>query len=144
MESQWQPYREPLRTTLLRTGLIAVVTGAIVARSWGSPSRWPLATLLMLWPAVGGHWIEIGFLNWLRPRIPPTRAVQISARIGSWFLGGIVLAVGMALTAIALNARGPMRWHAWWVGGIAFIAIELIAHLVLQLRGRPSFYNGRG
>ena len=31
-----------------------------------------------------------------------------------------------------------------WLGGLAFIGIELVAHLVLQLRGRPSFYNERG
>ena len=26
----------------------------------------------------------------------------------------------------------------------AFIGIELVVQLALQLRGRPSFYNGRG
>ncbi len=28
--------------------------------------------------------------------------------------------------------------------GMAFIGIELVVHLVLQWRGRPSFYDGRG
>ena len=55
-----------------------------------------------------------------------------------------MLALGMLLTAIALTGFHPTRWPAWWLGGLAFIAIELVAQLPLQLRGRPSFYNGRG
>jgi hypothetical protein len=147
--SQWQPYRAPLRVTLMRTGTIALVAGAVVAasRGGGGLARWPMVTLLMLWPALGGHWVEVWFLNWLRPRLPPARAVQVGARIGVWFVGGIGLALGMGLTAMALRFR-PTRWGAWgpawWIGGLAFIGIELVAQLVLQLRGRPSFYNGRG
>ena len=44
---------------------------------------------------------------------------------------------------MALAGFRPARWPAWWLGGLAFIGIELLAHLLLQLRGRPSFYNGR-
>ena len=142
MNTMWQPYREPLRTTLLRTGIIALVTGAIVSKWWGGLAQWPAATLLMLWPAFGGHWVELWFLNWLRPRIAPTRGVQVAARMGAWFVAGIVLAVGMSLTAMAI--RGPGKPPVWWISGVAFIGIELTAHLVLQFRGRPSFYNGRG
>jgi hypothetical protein len=29
MTSQWQLYREPLRVTMLRTGMIAIVVGAV-------------------------------------------------------------------------------------------------------------------
>jgi hypothetical protein len=36
------------------------------------------------------------------------------------------------------------HWPRWWLGGLVFIGIELVAHLVLRLRGRPNFYNGRG
>jgi hypothetical protein len=36
------------------------------------------------------------------------------------------------------------HWHIWWLGGFAFIAIEQVAHLVPQLRGRANFYNGLG
>jgi hypothetical protein len=71
--------------------------------------------------------------------------VQVAARVGAWFVGGAALAVGIGLTAMALSGDvRPMRWSAWWLAGLAFIGIELIAHLALQLRGRPSFYNGRG
>lgn len=129
---------------MLRTGMIAIVVGAVLARFWGGPARWLIATLLVLWPSFGGHWVEVWFLNWLRPRLSITRGVRVAARVGVWFVGGIGLAIGMRLTAMALAGFRPAHWPAWWLAGLAFIGIELVAHLVLQLRGRPSFYNGRG
>jgi hypothetical protein len=144
MTSPWQPFREPLRTTLFRTGTIAMVVGAVLARSWGGLARWPLAILLVLWPSLGGHWVEVWFLNSLRPRLFTAYGVQVAARVAVWFVGGIGLAIGMRLTAMALGSYRMARWPAWWIAGLAFIGIELLAHLALQLRGRPSFYNGRG
>jgi hypothetical protein len=143
-QSRWQPYREPIWVTLLRTGLIALIVGAILAMRSGGLARWPIAALLILWPSFGGHWVEIFFLNRLRPRIPSARAVQIFARLAVWFVGGLMLAAGMILTAIALTSYRPAHWPAWWIAGVGFIAVELVAHVFLQLRGRPSFYNGRG
>ena len=32
---------------------------------------------------------------------------------------------------------------AWWVGGVAFIGIELIVHLILLARGKPNAFDGR-
>ena len=146
--TNWQPYREPLLVTLMRTGAIAVVVGAVTAKSFdGEMRRWPVAMLLVLWPSLAGHWVEVWFLNRLRPRLPDARAVQAGMRIGVWFVAGIIFALAMGLTATALGARPP-RWHAWgppwWIGGLGFVGVELIAHVVLQLCGRPSFYNGRG
>jgi hypothetical protein len=141
---QWQPFREPLHATLLRTGIIAVVGGGVLARFWGGFARWPMATLLVLWPSFGGHWVEVWFLNWLRPRLSAARRVQVAARVCTWFFGGIGLALGMALTATVPAEFLLAHWPAWWLGGAAFTGIELLAHLGLQLRGRPSFYNGRG
>ena len=141
---KWPQYRESLRATLARTVTIALVVGAVLALRLGGLARWPVFTLLMLWPAFGGHWVELWFLNWLRPRLPVTRGVQVGARLVMWFLGGIALALGMRLTAMVLDGFQPARWSAWWLGGIAFIGIEMIVHLVVQLRGRPNFYNGRG
>jgi hypothetical protein len=131
----------------VRTGTIALVVGAVLARWWGGLARWPMATLLALWPSLGGHWVELWFLNWLRPRLSDVRPVQVGARVGVWFVGGAGLALGMALTAMALGGFRSAQWSAWrtaWLGGLAFIGIELVVHLALQLRGRPSFYNGRG
>jgi hypothetical protein len=146
MTPQWQPYREPLRITIRRTGMIALVLGAVFTRFRGGLTSWLIASLLLLWPSFGGHWVELWFLNWLRPRLSAARSVQVAARLAVWFAGGAVLAIGMALTALLLPGFGfrPAHWPPWWLGGLAFIAIELIAHLALQLRGRPGFYNRRG
>ena len=145
MTQPWQPYREPLRVTLTRTVIIALVAGAVAAVATRGLARWPVWTLLMLWPSFGGHWVEIWCLNWLRPRLADTRAVQVVARVAVWFVGGCLLAVGMHLTAMVLaGGSQPVRWPAWWVGGVAFIGIELVAQLGIQLRGQPSFYDGRG
>lgn len=144
MTTQWRPYREPLRSTLLRTITIALVAGAALTRLSHGRIHWPLATLLMLWPSFGGHWVELWYLNWLRPRISSARHVQIVARVATWFVGGIGLALGMSLTAGALAGFRLPRWPALLLGGCAFIGVELVAQLVLQLRGRPSFYNGQG
>ena len=138
-----QPYREPLRATLARTLTTAAILGAGLTWVFRSGIRnWPIATLLALWPVLGGHWVEIFFLNGLRPRLPAERRIQVIARIATWFVGGCVLMAGMHLTAVALG-RTP-RWPAWWIGGVAFIGIELVVHLVLSVLGRDSFYNGRG
>jgi hypothetical protein len=138
------PYREPVRSTLARTVTIALVVGGVVALLSGGPKRWPLATLLVLWPSFGGHWVDLWFLNWLRPRLAVTRAVQVAARIATWFVGGVGLGFGMELTATWLARLRPEQWPAWWQIGTAFVGVEMVAHFFLQLRGRPSFYNGRG
>jgi hypothetical protein len=140
----WQPFREPLRVTVARTGTIALVVGAVLTRWFGGLAHWPALTLLVLWPSFGGHRVELWFLNYVRPRLPVARGVQVSVRVAVWFVGGILLALGMRLTAMALAGFRQTRWPAWWLGGIAFIGIELVVHVVLQLRGRPSFYNARG
>ena len=142
--AEWQPYRKPLRVTLARTLSIAAIAGAVVALSAGGLRRWPVITLLMLWPALGGHWIDLFFLNGLRPRLPATRAIQRLARLAVWFAGGIVLAVGVQLTLRFLVGRAPLPWLTWAIAGAFFVAIELVAHGALHLRGRPSFYNGLG
>lgn len=88
MTTPWTPFREPLRTTLLRTILIAIVVGAALARLSGAKIHWLLAALLVLWPSFGGHWVELWYLNWLRPRLSIARHVQITARVATWFVGG--------------------------------------------------------
>ena len=136
----WKPYDEPLRATLTRTVMIAAVAGVPFAFRLGGLEHWPKAALLMLWPSFGGHWVEIFFLNYLRPRLPDARAVQAGVRVAVWFLGGVGLLYALRMSA----GPQPARWPAWWAAGLAFIGVELAVHLVMQLRGRPSFFNGRG
>lgn len=144
--SEWQPFREPLRRTLTRTLGIAVVAGGALALARGDLARWPAASAVMLWPSLGGHYVELWFLNWVRPRLSHRRATQVAARLVVWFVAGVALGAGMWLTAAALPGLRPPRAAAWLLGlaGIAFIGVELLAQAVLQLRGRPSFFNGRG
>ncbi len=139
----WRPVKEPIATTLKRTGTIALVVGAILAWRAHDLWQWPVASLLVFWPAFGGHWVEIVFLNYVRPRLPNARAMQLGARLAVWFVGGVVLLAGMMLTAKLLDARGPVHWPAWWFGGVAFIGMELIVHLVLLMWGKPNAYGGR-
>jgi hypothetical protein len=134
-------FREPVRGTLRRTGRIAIVGGLIFAGLSHGWVGWPLAALLMLWPSLGGHFVELWFLNWLRPRLSRARSVQSVSRMSVWFLGGICLMVGVTFTP------GVPVWFRpshLWIGGFGFAAIELLVHLPLLLRGRPSFYDGRG
>ena len=137
-------YREPLRVTLIRTFSIAIVAGGLVALSTGRLRRWPELSLLMLWPSLGGHWIDLFFLNGLQPHLPTGATIQRLARIAVWFVGGVVLAVGVRLTAQILLERWRLAWLTWASAGAVFVAIELVAHAALHLRGRPSFYNGLG
>ncbi len=88
---------------MARTGTFALVVGAVLAGWFGGMTQWPMATVLVFWVTFGGHWVEVWFLNNLRPRLPVARAVQAGVRIGAWFMGGIGLALGMRLTALSLN-----------------------------------------
>lgn len=147
MTAAWQPYREPLRKTLVRTILIAIVAGtALVAWAGRSarPIRWPVAVVLMLWISLGGHWLELWYLNWLRPRLRAAPTTQRVARLGTWFLGGCGLGVGMVLTVRVLGGIRFARWPALWLAGVVFIGVELVAHAALYARGRPNFFTGRG
>jgi hypothetical protein len=135
---------EPLRVTLTRTVGIALIAGAAVASRWGGLARWPVLTVVMLWPSLGGHYVELAYLDVVRPRLSASRAARTLARIAVWFVGGALMVVGMHFTAILLRAPKPLPTSAWWIGGFVFIGIELVAHLVLHARGRSSFYGGRG
>jgi hypothetical protein len=56
---------------------------------------------------------------------------------------GIVQALGIIVTTRALTGLRPSQPPAWWLGGVAFIAMELVVHLVLYARRLPSFYDRR-
>jgi hypothetical protein len=144
MTATWQPYREPIRSTALRTVGIAVVVGVALTLSSRGRIPWSMGVLLVLWISLGGHFVELWFLNWCRPLLPAARGVQIAARFAVWFAGGVVLSFAMLLSARLLTGSWPARQFAWWVAGLAFVALELVAHVALHLRGRPSIYDGQG
>ncbi len=139
-----EPVAEPLKRTLSRNLSLAAVVGLAIALSSRNLRAWPFATLLASWFALGGHYVEIGYLRLLRPRLRAARPVQIAARLLVWFGGGVGLGFGMALTARAVLGAWPARAPAWYWGGLMFVGIELVVHAVLALRRLPSFYSGRG
>src|SRR4051812_38276096 len=118
---EWRPFREPLRETLTRTVGLAVVIGAVVASRAGGFARWPALSVVFLWLTAGGHYLELLFLNWIRPRIPRVGLIQRVTRLALWFVGGVLLALGMRLTAQALGVLVAPVWLTWPVAGILFV-----------------------
>jgi hypothetical protein len=128
---------------LVRNAALAAAVGAVLAFQ-----RHDLRLLLPIvalasWFSLGGHYIELVFLNGLRARIPQGRFTQGVSRLLVWFSGGLLLYIGMAATARALPIEVPPL-RLWWYGGFLLIGVELVVHAVLAMRGLPNFYNGRG
>jgi hypothetical protein len=103
-----------------------------------------VAACLVLWFSFGGHWVELGFLNWLRPRIAPSRLTQVVTRLGVWFVGGVVLGIGVVWSMRFFPLTRSRIAPSWWLGGVLFAGVELIAHGVLFARHRRNFYRGDG
>ncbi len=141
--TRWPRFAEPFRRTLARTVGLAAVAGAVLAlQRHDLKLLLPLAALA-LWFSLGGHYIELAFLNGVRARIPQGRLAQAVVRLLVWSSGGVLLYVSMAATARALPIEAPPL-RLWWYGGFLLIGVELAVHAVLAIRGRPNFYNGRG
>jgi len=143
-QGRFAVFHEPIRVTLTRTVGIATVAAAIAALWAGGFRHWPGLAVLMLWPAFGGHWVDVFFLNVLRPNLPPTPLVQRGARLATWFVAGVVLALGARLTAGLIFAHLSMGWLTWPRAGLGFVGVELVTHAALHRRGRASFYDGLG
>src|SRR5690349_12319063 len=95
--TEWQRVEEPLGRVLRRTIGIALVIGAVFAlRTHHVRILLPMA-VVALWPSLGGHYVELAFLNGLRPRLPSRRAVQVAARLAVWALAGVVFFLLMTL-----------------------------------------------
>jgi hypothetical protein len=135
---------EPLATTLRRNFTIAIVAGAVLTLAVRHDLKWwPMAALVMLWPSLGGHYVEELYLNQVRPRFADARVGGTIVRVILWFVAGCFFAWAMHRTASGLVGASRLAWP-WWIGGLGFIGVELIAHAGLQARRRPSIYNGLG
>ena len=139
----WPRFQEPVRRTLTRNLAIAGVIAAGWALATGRPRLVFPLVILASWFSLGGHYVEVAFLNGLRPRIAPRRVVQVVVRVLVWMASGILLYLCMVATAHLLPFRPPAL-RLWWYGAVLLIGIELLAHAALAIRGRPNFYNGRG
>src|SRR2546430_2687515 len=79
--SSWPRFAEPFRRALARNVALAAVAGGVLAlQRHNLGLLLPLAALA-LWFSLGGHSIELAFLNGLRARIPPGRLPQAIARL---------------------------------------------------------------
>jgi hypothetical protein len=134
---------EPFRHTLARNVTIAAVVGGVFAFQRRDLTLFLPVTAFALWFSLGGHYVEVAFLNGIRARLPQRRLTQALVRLLVWSCGGALLYACMAATARALPIGAP-RLRPWWFGSVLFIGVELAVHAVLAIRGRPNFYNGRG
>ena len=136
-------FEEPFRRTLARNVAIAAVAGLAFALESHDPRVLLPAAALALWFSLGGHYVELAFLNGIRPRLTEGRLPRALVRLLVWSGGGVVLYAGAAATARVLPiARPPFR--LWWLGSVLFVGLELVVHATLAIRRRPSFYDGRG
>lgn len=135
-------FSEPLRRTLARTVSIAVVVGTAFALLRQDLTAFLPVTVLALWITLGGHYVELAFLNGVRGRIPPGRWAQAAVRLLLWSGGGVLLSFGMAATARAMSVTAPPLKPCWVA--LLFVGVELTVHAVLAIRGAPNFYDGRG
>jgi hypothetical protein len=155
--SRFTPYHESLTATVARTGGIAIIVASIatLTRLGHLPAssaqwhNWFALFVFVAWPSFGGHWIELAYLNGLRPRIAHWSDVSlIFVRLGVWLIGGTILFLG-AVVSYGLLTTGKLPdqslvLKALLLGGPVFVAVEFFPHTFLQLRGRPSFWNLRG
>ena len=139
----WPRIEEPFYRTLARNLAIAVVVATVFAFVRHDLSRFLPIVVLALWPSLGGHYIEVAFVNVLRDRIPQGDFAQAVSRLLVWFLGGVLLYCGMALSSRVLPLR-PLPFGLCVWGGLLFVGLELAVHLLLAVRSLDSFYNRRG
>lgn len=138
-----EPFTEPWRTTVFRTGGIALAIGLGVGLYQSNLAAVPIATIVALWFTLGGHFVEVLMRNRLRQRLDERATVQAVARLIYWLAAGSLLYAGALATRSILTGRSAVVWP-WWVGGVFFVGVELVVHLLLFARGQPSFYDGRG
>jgi hypothetical protein len=133
---------EPLWRTLRRNLAIAVVVAGGIS-GFRHDSRGFLSLIVLaLWPSLGGHYVEVAFENHIRTWISQAYWVQVVVRLLIWYAGGVLLYLGMFLTSQALPI-GALPFRFWWVGGLLFIALELLLHAFLARRGLSDFYGIR-
>ena len=141
-----RPYRETLRVTLRRTLTITffITTAISLTPLRGGPYWWFWVSTYaaVLWFPLGGHYVELVYLNFLRMRWAWFLRRRYLGRVGWWLAGGLPLGLGCWWTWGLLGTRPDFDLPFWW-GMPFFVLTECLAHTVLSILGRPSFWNGR-
>ncbi len=96
----------------------------------------------VLWFPLGGHYVELGYLNLWRLRTTWPRARPRLSRLLYWAVSGLPLGAAFLWTLGALGVALPVYVPLWW-GALFFPAVELLVHAVLAVRRYPSFWNNR-
>ena len=143
MNEAWEPCDEPWRSTVWRTGAIAAAIGLAGGLYQRQIASGVLTAIVALWFTLGGHYAEVLFRKRLRSRLRRQAMAQVAARLLYWFAVGAALTTAAFLTLVVLTDGHAVGWR-WWVGGLFFVGLELMVHALLQVRGRPNFYDGRG
>ena len=117
--------------------------------SLGECYVWLVLVLAVAWISFGGHWVEIAYLNVIRPRIARLPdAALMAVRIAVWLVGGTLLFVGAAVTRSMLTVGqlpdGGLLRDVLLLGGPIFVGVELVVHSVAYLLAQPSFWNRLG
>src|SRR2546430_8328246 len=120
-------FEVPLRRTLAGNVALAASVGVVLAVQRHSLRLVLPIAALALWFSLGGHYVEVAFLNGLRARISKGRLTQVALRLLVWFAGGVVLYVLMAASAHVLRLDAPPL-RMWWYGGLLLIGVELAVH----------------
>lgn len=141
-QARARPFTESWRATVLRTGGIALAIGAVPALVQRRLDVLPRVALFALWFTLGGHLVEMLFLNHVA-RLVAGRAAWVVARLACWLVGGSLLYAGALATRALLPGRTPPAGPLW-LGGVGLIAIELAVHGLLRASGRASFFDGPG
>jgi hypothetical protein len=141
-ETQREQFREPWRTTAIRTGSLALAVGVGAGVFTGRLAVAPLATLMALWLTLGGHFVELLYRNTLRHYFAGPPIVRVLARLCYWFAAGSALYEGALVTRAGLTTQGAVSLP-WWTGGVVFTAIEFAIHLFMRARQQPNLFDGR-
>jgi len=126
----------------MRNVTIAAVVGVVFTFQRRDFNSLLPTTVLALWFSLGGHYVELAFLNGVRARLPRRRLTQALARLLVWSCGGALLYSCMVATARVLPIHGPPL-RLLWLGTVLFIGIELAVHAVLAILRLPNVYDGR-
>lgn len=143
-----EKFKEAFSKTLIRTVITATIIAAILffAHAFPSGDQTKLNLLIMIWLMVyiivlGGHLLELIFINYLKFVLPKNIILLYVIRIAYWFLCAIPLIFGAGLIHnLFVHKNGPMVYD--YTFGVFYIGIELFMHAMMQIRFRKSFYNG--
>ena len=118
-------FQELFRKTLFRAVMVALVVGGAIAQTFRRWAVWPIAAFLAL-----------------RPYVSPVPVVQTARRVLVWFAGGVLLTLGVRLTASVFDEWHSLQGLTWWLEGVVFFGVELVIILLCSSVDFRTFTTG--